>query len=226
MVTQARIRILIADDHAIVREGLRALIEAKPDMELVGEAEDGERAVALAGSLQPDVVLLDLVMPGMNGIQAVREIVRAQPQARILIFTSFGNDADVFAAIRAGALGYLLKDSSPQVLIDAIRQVHRGESSLHPAIARKLINEFRQPSSTPPLETALTEREVAVLKLIARGWSNEAIAEKLVISERTVSGHVGSILDKLHVDNRTQAALYALREGLVSLEPPAQGGSD
>ncbi len=223
MPTQKRIRILIADDHAIVREGLRALIEAKPDLELVGEAENGDEAVALASSLRPDVVLLDLVMPSMDGTEAVREIMRQNPQARILVFTSFGDDTKVFAAIKAGALGYLLKDASPQVLIEAIRQVHRGESSLHPAIARKLIGEFRQPSGSPLPQMSLTEREVAVLKLIAKGLSNEAIAERLVISERTVSGHVGSILDKLHLSNRTQAALYALREGLASLEQPAEG---
>ena len=226
MLTQKRIRIIIADDHAVVREGLRALIEAKPDMELVGEAEDGEAAVALASSLKPDVVLLDLVMPNKDGIEAVREIIRENPQARILVFTSFSEDANVFAAIRAGALGYLLKDSSPQVLIEAIRQVYRGESSLHPAIARKLIDGFRQPPGSPPSRRSLSEREVAVLKLIAKGLSNEEIAERLIISERTVSGHVGSILDKLHVGNRTQAALYALREGLVSLEPPAEGSVD
>ncbi len=218
MQTQQRIRILIADDHAVVREGLRALIEAKPDMELVGEAADGEAAVTLAGALKPDIVLLDLVMPNMDGIEAVREIIHAHPQARILIFTSFSNDTHVFSAIRAGALGYLLKDTSPQDLIEAIRQVSQGEAALHPAIARKVLNGLRQPPDSPHLQVPLSERELAVLRLVAKGLSNEEIAARLVISERTVCGHVSSILDKLEVDNRTQAALYALREGLVGLQ--------
>lgn len=226
MQTQKRIRILIADDHAIVREGLRALIEAKPDMELIGEAEDGDAAVTLTNSLKPDVLLLDLVMPRMDGVEAIREIIGQNPQVRILVFTSFGNDANVFSAIRAGALGFLLKDSSPQALIDAIRHVYRGESSLHPAIARKLINAYRQSPGSLPHQMSLTQREVVVLKLIAKGLTNEMIAERLVISERTVSGHVASILDKLHVNNRTQAALYAINEGLVSLDPPHEDGAD
>jgi NarL family two-component system response regulator LiaR len=171
-------------------------------------------------------VLLDLVMPNMDGIGAVREIMRQDPEARILVFTSFSDDANVFAAIRAGALGYLLKDTSPQVLIEAIRQVYHGESSLHPAIARKLIDGYRQSPGSLQTQMALTEREVAVLKLIARGWSNQEIAERLVISERTVSGHVASILDKLQVTNRTQAALYALREGLASLEISVESSVD
>jgi NarL family two-component system response regulator LiaR len=222
--TQTPIRILIADDHAVVREGLRALIEAKPDMELVGEAEDGVEAVLLARSLKPDVILLDLLMPRMDGIEAIAEIKQENPNARILVLTSFAGDDKVFPAIKAGALGYLLKDSPSQALIQAIREVHHGESSLHPTIARKLIRELNRPSTAAPVENLLTEREVAVLKLIAGGLSNQEIAETLVISERTVSSHVSNILEKLHLANRTQAALYALREGLASLGQRAEDG--
>jgi NarL family two-component system response regulator LiaR len=210
------IRILIADDHAIVREGLRALIGAKPDMELVGEAADGVEAVLKARSLQPDVILLDLVMPRKDGIEAIGEIKQENPEAHILVLTSFAEDEKVFSAIKAGALGYLLKDSSPQELLQAIRDVHRGESSLHPAVARKLIGELNRPSDLPATEEPLTEREVEVLSLVARGLSNQEIAERLVVSERTVRTHVSNILGKLHLANRTQAALYAVREGLAS----------
>jgi NarL family two-component system response regulator LiaR len=212
------IRILIADDHAIVREGLRALIGTKPDMELVGEAADGVEAVLKARSLQPDVILLDLVMPRKDGIEAIGEIKRENPKARILVLTSFAEDDKVFPAIQAGALGYLLKDSSPQELLRAIREVYRGESSLHPAIARKLIRELNRPSDLPTTEEPLTEREVEVLILVARGLSNQEIAERLVVSERTVRTHVSNILGKLHLANRTQAALYAVREGLAGLD--------
>ena len=222
--TQTPIRILIADDHAVVREGLRALIEAKPDMELVGEAEDGVEAVLMARTLKPDVILLDLLMPRMDGIQAIGEIRQENPHARILILTSFAADDKVFPAIKAGALGYLLKDSSSQALIQAIREVYRGESSLHPTIARKLIREILRPSTAASAENLLTEREVGVLKLIAGGLSNQEIAETLVISERTVSSHVSNILEKLHLANRTQAAVYALREGLASLGQRAEDG--
>jgi NarL family two-component system response regulator LiaR len=211
------IRVLIADDHAVVREGLRALITSEPGMEVVGEAADGAEAVLKARSLQPDVILLDLVMPRKDGIEAIGEIKRENPEARILVLTSFAEDDKIFPAIKTGALGYLLKDSSPQELLQAIRQVSRGESSLHPTIARRLIRELSQPSELPPSEEPLTAREVEVLRLVARGLSNQEISEKLVISERTVRNHVSNILDKLHLANRTQAALYALREGLASL---------
>lgn len=211
------IRILIADDHAIVREGLRGLIASESGMELVGEAADGVEAVAKARALQPDVILLDLVMPRMSGLEAIAELKRDESAARILVLTSFADDDKVLAAIKAGALGYLLKDSSPEELLDAIRQVYRGEASLHPTIARKLMQELRQPPQLPLAEQPLTEREVEVLRLVARGLSNQEISEALVVSERTVRNHVSNILEKLHLANRTQAALYALKEGLASL---------
>jgi NarL family two-component system response regulator LiaR len=216
--THPPIRILIADDHAVVRRGLRMLIDVKPGMEVVGEAVDGVEAVRLARSVQPDVILLDLVMPRKGGIEAIREIKQDDPEARILVLTSFAEDDKVFPAIKAGALGYLLKDSSPTVLLEAIRQVYRGESSLHPTIARRLILELNQPPDLPPTEEPLTRREVEVLKLVARGMTNQEISEALVIREGTVRVHVSNILDKLHLANRTQAALYALREGLASLD--------
>ena len=217
-MTKQSIKILIADGHPLVREGLRGLIATEPDMELIGEASDGDEAVKLARSLQPDVILLDLIMPNKTGIEAIIEIKEDNPDARILVVTSFGEDENVFPAIKAGALGYLLKDSSPRELLAALREVYRGEPSLHPSVALKLIRELNQPS--PPNEgTPLAEREVEVLKLVAQGLSNHEICKTLVIAERTVSKHVSSIIEKLHVSNRTQVALYALKEGFATLDP-------
>lgn len=213
------IRILIADDHAIVREGLRALLATEPEMTLAGEAVDGEQAVDLFHSLQPDVTLLDLIMPRMGGIEAISIIKQGNPNARILVITSFAEDEHVFAAIKAGALGYLLKDASPHELLSAIRDVYQGEPSMSPTIALKLMKEIQRPPDLPLTEAPLTEREVEILKLVAQGLPNMDIAETLVISERTVRTHVSNILGKLHLANRTQAALYALREGLTSLDP-------
>jgi NarL family two-component system response regulator LiaR len=213
-----KIRVLIVDDHAVVREGLRALIETEPGMELAGEAADGVEAVAETQALQPDVILLDLMMPRKSGIEAIGEIIAADASARILVLTSFAEDDKVFPAIKAGALGYLLKDASPSELLQAIRDVYRGEPSMHPTIARKLMRELRRPAELPPTEEPLTERELEVLQLVARGLSNQEIADELVVSERTVRTHVSNILGKLHLANRTQAALYALREGLARLE--------
>ncbi|MGB0388078.1 MAG: response regulator [Ardenticatenaceae bacterium] len=212
------IRILIADDHAIVREGMKTLIALKKNMTVVGEAVDGVQAVEQARLLQPDVILLDLVMPRQDGLVALRAITRENPKSRILVLTSFGEDEQVWSAINGGALGYLLKESSPQRLMQAIEDVYRGESSLHPKIARKLMGQFQQlPQETPA--TKLTKREVEVLKLVAEGLSNEQIGELLSVSKGTVGKHISNILEKLHLANRTQAALYALRQGLVSLYP-------
>jgi NarL family two-component system response regulator LiaR len=214
------IRVLVADDHAIVREGLRWLILTEPDMELIGEATDGIEAVEKAQALHPDVLLLDLVMPRKDGIEAIVEIVRHAPDVRILVLTSFTEDEKVFAAVKAGAVGYLLKDSTPQELIQAIRDVYRGEPTMHPAVAQKLMRELQRAAKAPDIPSAgepLTEREVEVLKLVAQGLPNQEIANTLVVSERTVRTHVSNILEKLHLANRTQAALYALREGLTHL---------
>jgi NarL family two-component system response regulator LiaR len=216
-VTQ-EIRILIVDDHDIVREGQRALIESEPGMELVGEAKDGIEAVDLASRLQPDVILMDLHMPKKDGIEATTEIKCENPESRILVLTSFNDDEKVYAAIKAGAMGFLLKDSSPQKILKAIRKVYQGETSIGPRIAQKLMREIQRTSDSPPTEEPLTIREMEVIKLIAEGLSNQEIAERLVISERTVRTHVTNILGKLHLANRTQAALYALREGLADLE--------
>jgi two-component system, NarL family, response regulator LiaR len=211
------IRILVADDHAIVREGLRALIEDRPDMELVGAAADGVEALALTLELQPDLLLLDLMMPRIDGIAVIQELRGHGLPTRILVLTSYTDDDKVFAAIKAGALGYLLKDSSPQDLLRAIRTVAQGESSLTPSIALKVIQELNRPSPLPPTTDPLTERELIVLKYVAQGLSNQEIAGRLTISERTAGSHVSNILDKLHLANRTQAALYALRSGIADL---------
>ena len=218
MTDPQQIRVLIADDHAVVRRGLQALIDSEPGMEVVGEAEDGLDAVAKARVLQPDVILMDLVMPRRDGLAAIVEIKGEQPGAKILVLTSFAEDDKVFPAIKSGALGYLLKDSSPHDLLHAIREVYAGEPSLHPTIARKLIHEISQPSDLPPAADPLTEREIEVIRLVAQGLSNQEIAEQLFVARRTVRTHVSNILDKLHLANRTQAALYALREGLASLD--------
>ncbi len=216
------IRLLICDDHAVVREGLKALIRSEEGIEVAGEAADGVEAVNRALSLQPDVVLMDLEMPRQDGIQAIQELQRRNSDARVLVLTTFATDEKVFPAIKAGALGYLLKDSSPEELLQAIREVHRGESSLHPTIARKLIREISRRPQKPGEVEPLTEREVEILVQVAKGQSNQEIADLLVLSERTVRTHVSNILAKLHLANRTQAALYALKEGLAKLEeePP------
>ena len=212
-----QIRVFIAEDHAIVRKGISVLLTLEPDIEVVGEASNGIEAVRRIKSLQPDVILMDLVMPEMDGIEAIRQVIARYPEAHILVLTSFATDDKVFPAIKAGAMGYLLKDSEPREVVRAIRQVHLGESSLHPRIARKLMQELSRPQRRSPTTDPLTEREAQVLRLVAQGNSNRQIADALTITEGTVRVHVSSILSKLHLASRTQATLYALREGLASL---------
>jgi NarL family two-component system response regulator LiaR len=213
------IRILIVDDHAVVRQGLRFLLEQQPDINVIGECGDGEQAVELAGTLLPDVMLLDLLMPKMDGMTAVREIKRITPITQIIILTSYYEDDQIFRVIKAGALSYLLKDSSPQALIAAVRAAARNESTLHPIVAAKVLREMQHQS---PLDD-LTPRERDVLILIARGRSNHEIAVELSIGEQTVKTHVSNILSKLHLADRTQAAIYALQKRLVPLKDALDG---
>ena len=214
----APIRVLVVDDHAIVRKGICALLSEIAGIEVVGEAADGREAIGQAERLKPDVILMDLLMPHVDGIEATRQIVSRRPGSRILVLTSFATDDKVFPAIKAGALGYLLKDSSPDDLVSAIHQIQRGESSLHPIIARKVLAELAVPSTQPPTPDPLSARELTVLRLLAHGLSNPEIAQRLSISEATVRSHVSNILNKLHLASRIAAALYALREGLASLD--------
>ncbi len=224
-MSHSPIRVLIADDHPVVRKGLRALMGEYNEIQVVGDAANGQEAVTQAAILRPDVILMDLVMPVMDGIQATRQITARIPEARILVLTSFATDDKVFPAIQAGALGYLLKDSDADDLVHAIEQVHRGEPSLHPSIARKVLQELSQPTDLPPSPEPLTEREVEVLQQVAQGLSNQDIADRLAISEVTVRTHVSNILSKLHLANRVQATLYALREGLASLDKKSSEGA-
>jgi NarL family two-component system response regulator LiaR len=213
------IRVLLTDDHAIVRKGISALLATERDIQVVGEACDGQEAVVQAEALRPDVILMDLVMPKLDGIEAISQIMAKLPSTRILVLTSFAADEKVFPAIRAGALGYLLKDSAPEELVGAIRQVHRGEPSLEPSIARKVLLELSHPPTEKTLTVdPLTQRELEILRLVAQGCSNKEIALKLVLSELTVRTHVSNILGKLHLASRTQAALYALQKGITSLQ--------
>jgi NarL family two-component system response regulator LiaR len=208
--------VLLADDHAVVRQGLRFMLEQRPDMQVVGECEDGARAVELVVELLPDVALLDLLMPTMDGVAAAREIKRLAPSTRIIMLTSYMEDEQIFNAIKAGALSYLLKDSSPHDLVEAVRAAARGESRLHPAVAARVLREMQQRHQSSLND--LTPRELDVLARIARGRSNHEIAQELVISEPTVRTHVANILTKLHLADRTQAAIYALQQRLVSLQ--------
>ena len=207
---------MIADDHAIVRKGISALLATERGIKVVGEAQNGKQAIARAESLCPDVILMDLVMPEVDGITAIRHITAHQPEICILVLTSFASDDRIFKAIKAGALGFLLKDSNPEELVQAIKRVHRGESSIHPVVARRLLEELSKPPPQLP-SSRLTDREMEVLRLVAQGKSNQQIADELGIKAATVHTHVSNLLNKLPLDSRTQAALYALRKGLASI---------
>ncbi len=217
------IRVLIVDDHPIVRKGLRTLLDNEPDFQCVGEASNGEEAIELAMRLQPDVTLMDLVMSPVDGVEAIQRIKNQRPSACILVLTTFADDDKVFPAIKAGASGYILKDIPPEELLQAIQDVAAGRPFLHPTIATRLMREINQTNSPPENTDPLTERELEVLRLTARGLTNQEIALELNVSERTVTTHISNILDKLHLANRTQATLYALRKGIASLY---EGGVD
>jgi NarL family two-component system response regulator LiaR len=215
------ISILITDDHALVRQGIRDFLELQPDLAVVGEAGSGEDAARMAAELAPDVVLMDLVMPGIGGVEATRLVKQASPHSQVIVLTSYHEDEYIFPALRAGALSYVLKDIGPEELADTIRKAARGESILHPRVAARVVQEVRGARrDTPNLFTDLSDRELEVLRLIADGLANAEIARKLVISEKTVKGHVSNILGKLHMLDRTQAAVFAWQQGLVARRDP------
>ena len=217
MDPKEKIKVLIVDDHQVVRQGLRTFLELQDDVLVVGEAGDGELAVEMVRQLNPNVVLMDLVMPRLDGISATRQVKSLGTEVKIIALTSFTEDDKVFPAIQAGASSYLLKDVSPDDLVEAIRAVHRGEARLHPDIARKLMEQVAQQVSPPRVSHPedLTEREREVVNQIAKGRSNQEIANELVISEKTVKTHVSNILGKLQLEDRTQLAIYAIKKGMV-----------
>ena len=212
------ISVVIVDDHAMVRQGLRTFLDLHDDIRVTGEAANGVEAVERAAQLRPDVVLMDLVMPEMDGIEATKRIRSICPDTKVIVLTSFTEDEKLFPSIKAGAMGYLLKNVSPVDLVNAIKAAHRGEAQLNPEIARRLMEEVSNKPSTSSSEEELTPRELDVLRLIAQGKNNRDISEELVVSEKTVKTHVSNILGKLHVVGRTQAAIYAINQGLVSQE--------
>lgn len=210
---------LLVDDHTIVRQGVRALLETQPDIQIVGEASSGAEAVELCTETAPDVVLMDLLMPGMNGVEATRQIKQVSPRTQVIVLTSYHEDEHVLPALRAGALSYLLKDTSPADLLDAVRKAALGETTMSPRVASQLMKALQggRPGEEDPFAD-LSKRELEVLRLIAEGLSNAVIGEQLFISEKTVKSHVGNILSKLHLADRTQAAVLAWRSGLVKPE--------
>jgi len=215
-----KIKVLIVDDHKVVRQGLRTFLELQADVTVVGEAEDGQTAVEMVGELNPNVVLMDLVMPRLDGISATRQVKALGADVKVIALTSFTEDDKVFPAIQAGASSYLLKDVSPDDLVDAIRAAHRGEARLHPDIARKLMEQVTRqaPSRYAPRVEVITDREKEVVRLVAQGRSNQEIANELFISEKTVKTHVSNILNKLQLQDRTQLAIHAIKSGMAKMD--------
>ena len=212
-----KIKVLVVDDQSVVREGFVAILSLQDDMEVVGEAVDGVAAVELSRKTKPDVILLDMVMPRQDGLTTIPLLKETVPGARILVLTSFAESNRVYQAIKSGALGYMLKDTTRSQLLQSIRDVAKGQAFLQPSIAMRVINEIDNPTETPSVTETLTRRELETLRLIARGLSNQEIAIVMVLHERTIAKYVSSILNKLHLANRTQAALYAINQGLTAL---------
>jgi two-component system, NarL family, response regulator LiaR len=213
------ITIILVDDHEVVRKGVRAYLDTLPGFRVVGEASSGEEAIDLVSELIPDLVLMDLIMPGMDGVETIRRIKKISPRTQVVVLTSYHEDAHIFPALKAGAISYILKDMKMDKLVDALHRAVQGEVTLHPRVAVRVLQNLRgENPDAEPLFTELTERELDVLKLIASGLTNSQIADKLVISENTVKGHVSNILSKLHVADRTQVAVYAWQRGIVHRE--------
>ncbi len=222
-----QITIIIADDHEVVRNGVRSYLETTDDFKVVGEAASGEDAIALVSELIPDVVLMDLIMPGMDGVETIRKVKSISPRSQVVVLTSYHDDVHIFPALKAGAISYILKDIRMDKLVDALRMAVQGEVTLHPLVAARVLQNIRSDNGEEPsLFTELTDRELDVLKLIATGLTNKQIAEELVISEYTVKGHVSNILSKLHLADRTQAAVYAWQIGFVQRDSPGGEGGN
>ena len=212
-----RTSILIADDHEVVRNGIRSYLETIPDFQVVGESASGEETLSMVAELIPDIVLLDLIMPGMDGIETTRRVKQVSPRSQVVVLTSYHEDVHIFPALKAGAMSYILKDMKMEKLVEVLHRAVQGEVTLHPRVAARVLQNIRgENSGEQPLFTELTDRETDVLKLIAAGLTNSQIAEKLVISENTVKGHVSNILSKLHLADRTQVAVYAWQQGIVN----------
>jgi len=219
MARSSIVSILIVDDHEVVRNGIRSYLETIRDFEVVGEAESGEAAIKMVSELIPDIVLLDLIMPGMDGVETTRQIKKISPRTQVVVLTSYHEDVHIFPALKAGAISYILKDMKMEKLVDALQRAVRHEVTLHPLVAERVLENIRgSDREEPALFTELTERELDVLRLIAKGMTNSQIAESLVISENTVKGHVSNILSKLHLADRTQVAVYAWQSGIVNKE--------